>query len=281
MHASALDLGAAAFDPDSGRLVRLGALELEGPVLDVWRAPTENDRGQGPRNTTAATWKAVGLDRVLHRTDSVERDGGSLVVTTRTAPAAHGIALRSVWVWAPRGDAVDLVVAVTPEGIWRDTPIGAHDVWLPRLGLRLGLPGGYRDAEWFGRGPGETYADSLAASRIGRFASSIDALQTDYPVPEENGNHVGTRWLELTGGTLPTLRVEGSPLFDFTARRWTSEQLEAARHPVDLRDSGRVWLNLDHAQQGLGSSSCGPALPLGYRVEPEATVFALTLRASS
>ena len=61
-------------DPASGRLVRLGDLELDGPVLDVARAPTENDRGQGPRNTMAATWAAVGLNRVQHRTDSVRRD---------------------------------------------------------------------------------------------------------------------------------------------------------------------------------------------------------------
>ena len=156
---------------------------------------------------------------------------------------------------------------------WRGTPIGDHDVWLPRLGLRLALPGGYARAEWFGHGPGESYVDSRAAARIGRFASTIDALQTDYPVPEENGNHTGTRWLTLDGAGLPALRVEGA--FDFTARRWTSEQLEAARHPRDLVDSGRVWLNLDHAQQGLGSASCGPALPERYRVAAEPTSFAL------
>jgi len=270
-----LALGHARFVERTGRLIRLGALDLDGPVLDVWRAPIENDRGQGPRNTMAATWKAVGLDRMLQRTDSVERAGDSVVVTGRLAPAAHGIALRSVFTWTLDGDALRLSVQVTPEGIWRGTPIGDHDVWLPRLGLRLGLPGGYSAAEWFGRGPGESYVDSQAAARVGRFASSIDALQTDYPVPEENGNHTGTRWLALDGPGLPRLRVEGAGTFDFTARRWTSEQLEAARHPRDLVDSGRVWLNLDHAQQGLGSASCGPALPERYRVAAEPVSFSL------
>jgi beta-galactosidase len=274
-----LALDPATFDRATGRLLTLGALTLDGPRLDVWRAPTENDRGQGPRNTMAATWKAVGLDRMLHRTDSVSLDDGVLTVATRVAPAAHGIALRTVYAWTVVDDALHLTVDVTPEGIWRSTPIGNHDVWLPRLGLRLGLPGGYSDASWFGRGPDETYSDSLAASRVSRFARSVDALQTDYPVPEENGNHVDTRWLELSGPALPTLRVTGDPVFDFTARRWTSEQLESARHPIDLKDSGRVWLNLDHAQQGLGSASCGPAIPARYRVEPAPTRFALTLRA--
>jgi beta-galactosidase len=268
-----VELGPAVFDGRTGRLVRLGSLPLDGPALDVWRAPVENDRGQGPRNTMAATWKAVGLDRMMHRTDSVDRSGDTVVVSTRTAPAAHGIALRTVFTWTLTGDGVELQVDVTPEGIWRATPIGNHDVWLPRLGLRLALPGSLDRAEWFGRGPGETYSDSLAASRVGRFSSTVDALQTDYPVPEENGNHVGTRWLRVTGPGTPGLAVGGLPHFDFTLRRWTSEHLESARHPHDLRDSGRVWLNVDHAQQGLGSAACGPAIPDRYRVEPEPTRF--------
>jgi beta-galactosidase len=280
-----LTLGPASFDARTGRLRSLGALDLDGPILDIMRAPTENDRGQGPRNTAAASWKLTGLDRFLHRTDAVEhvedlRGGTGLRVHGRSAPAAHGLGLRWTFDWTMLGDALELSVTVVPEGVWEHTPIGDHLLTLPRLGLRLGLPSAYRRATWFGRGPGESYVDSLAAARIGRFTSTIDAMQTDYPVPEENGNHVGTRWLELAGEEVPTLRAEQlDPAgFDFTARRWTSEALEEARHPQDLRDSGRVWLNLDHAQQGLGSSSCGPALPERYRVPVTETTFGVRLR---
>jgi len=275
-----ITLGDASFDARTGRLRTLGDLHLDGPVLDIMRAPTENDRGQGPRNTAAASWKLTGLDRFLHRTDAVELLDERLRVSGRSAPAAHGLGLRWTFDWTRVDDAVELAVTVVPEGVWEHTPIGDHVLTLPRLGLRLGLPGTYRDATWFGRGPGESYVDSLAAARIGRFSSSVDGLQTDYPVPEENGNHVGTRWVELRGDELPVLRAEqvSADGFDFTARRWTSEALEEARHPQDLRDSGRVWLNLDHGQQGLGSSSCGPALPERYRVPVQETRFGVRLR---
>jgi len=274
-----LSVGPAELDPASGRLVRLGDLELDGPVLDVARAPTENDRGQGPRNTMAATWAAVGLNRVQHRTDSVRRDeGGTVVVTGRSGPAAQRFGLRWTMTYTDLGGGLGLEVSVTPEGPWDETPHGAYRLTLPRLGLRFGLPGGYRSVEWFGRGPGESYVDFTAAALVGRYARSIDDLQTHYLVPEENGNHVETRWLRVTGDGLPTLhaRAAGS-LFDFTARRWTTEDLEKARRPTDLRDSGRVWLNLDHAQQGLGSASCGPALPERYRVPVEPTTFGIVL----
>ena len=264
-------LGPATFDATSGRLVRLGHLELDGPRLDVARAPIENDRGQGGSNDLAAVWLAVGIDRMLDRVDAVECRDDRLVVTGRLAAATHPHALVYRFEWAGDEDGVALAASVEFTGPWADTPYRHRDVVLPRLGLRLGLPGGYSSADWFGRGPGESYADSKDGSPVGRYAAAIDDLQVPYPVPQENGNHVETRWLELRGEGLPVLRVEGDPLFDFTARRWTTEDLERARHPHDLVDSGRVWLNLDRAQLGLGSASVGPALPDRYRIPREAT----------
>jgi beta-galactosidase len=266
-------LGPATFDAASGRLVRLGALDLDGPRLDVYRAPIENDRGQGGVNDLAAVWSAVGLDRMLDRTDAVEVDGERLRVAGRLAAATHPHAVEYAFEWTADGDGVVLAASVAFTGPWADTPFRHRDIVLPRLGLRLGLPGSYGTASWFGRGPGESYVDSTDAAAIGRWTAAIDELQVRYPVPQENGNHVDTRWLELTGQGVPTLRVDGDPVFDFAARRWTSEDLERARHPHDLVDSGRVWLNVDHRQLGLGSASVGPAIPERYRIPRERTTW--------
>jgi beta-galactosidase len=273
-------LGPGRFDRASGALLSLVGVEVDPPRLDIWRAPTENDNGQGALNDLVVDWRAMGLDRMLHRVDEVALESPTrLVVRGRTAPAAQTLGLRTEFVWEARSDgALGLEVTVTPEGIWSHTPVGDRTVTLPRLGLRFGLPAEYADVEWFGLGPGESYADSRAAARVGRFRASVDALQTPYVVPQENGNHVEARRLTLGGSGVPALRIEGSPLFDFTARRWTSEDLDRAHHPHELRDSGRVWLNLDHAQQGLGSASCGPALPARYRLEPLPTTFGFTFR---
>ncbi|WP_432511821.1 glycoside hydrolase family 2 TIM barrel-domain containing protein [Kineococcus sp. SYSU DK001] len=272
----------AGFD-EHGALRRVFGIAVDGPRPDLWRAPTENDRGQGSRNTDAASWAAVGLDRLRHRVLDVVRGPRELLVTGRSAPAAQALAL--VWSlrWTLDADGLDLEFRAGFTGPWDDTPHGHHAVSPPRLGLRLGLPGGYRAVEWFGRGPGESYADSTTAALVGRYVADVDALQTPYPVPQENGNHVGTRSLVLTGPGLPTLHVDAldaGATFDFTARRWTSEDLERARHPQDLRDGGRVWLNLDVAQRGLGSASCGPALPERHRVPTVPAGLRLRLTAS-
>jgi beta-galactosidase len=159
------------------------------------------------------------------------------------------VGLRTVYRWTSDGTRLRLTVSVAPEGRW--------ELPLPRLGVRLGLPGSADRVTWLGGGPGEGYPDTKEASLNGRWESTVDAMQTPYVRPQENGARPDVRWAEIGG-----LRIEGDPAFWFTARRWTTEQLDAADHLPDLRPGETVWVNLDHGQQGIGSQSCGPgALP--------------------
>ncbi|WP_084695616.1 glycoside hydrolase family 2 TIM barrel-domain containing protein [Microbacterium trichothecenolyticum] len=277
--AGGIRLGSATFDATTGRLVRLGDLDLDGPVLDLYRAPTENDHGQGEINNIAGVWRKTMLHRLLHRVDEIDVVDGRLRASGRTAPRTHPHGVAWTMTWTPDGDGVVLDVDADFVGPWTDTPYMHRDILVPRLGLLFGLPGAAERVTWFGRGPGETYVDSFEASRIGRYSRSIDDLQVPYPVPQENGNHVQTRWLEVAAPGIPTLRVEGRPEFDFTARRWTSHDLDRAVKLHDLVDSGRVWLNIDHAQQGVGSASVGPALPEKYRIPRERTSWSVRLEA--
>ncbi len=265
-----LRLGPAAFSPVTGRLTRIGAVELEGPRLDLWRAPTDNDRGGGHSSNERA-WRTAGLHRVQHRVAAVEVGTHSVTVRTRVAPPAWGFGLLASYRWTATGDRLRLQVDVEPDGEWPCT--------VPRLGLRLALPGALDAVSWFGCGPGEAYADSRQAVRVGRFSSTVDGLQTPYVFPQENGNRADARWLELTDG-VRRVRVEGEPTFDFTARRWTSEDLDAAAHTGELRARDRVYVNLDVAQHGLGTASCGPPVLPRYRLHAGKASFALTFTVS-
>ena len=103
---------------------------------------------------------------------------------------------------------------------------------------------------------------------VGRWRSTVDGLQTPYVRPQENGARADVRWVELGG-----LRIEGDPEFWFTARRWTTEQLDAARHRTDLTAGDTVWVNLDHGQHGIGSQSCGPGPLPQYFLKAEPAEF--------
>jgi beta-galactosidase len=144
-------------------------------------------------------------------------------------------------------------------------------------GLRMGVPAGLDRVAWFGRGPGEAYADTGRAARVGRFAATVEQLQTPYLRPQENGNRRHVRWATLRDGERVALRLEGEPTFDLTVRPWTSEQLDQAEHPTDLAAGDRLWVNLDLAQQGIGSASCGPGVLPAYRLDPAPATYAVRL----
>ncbi|HJU01792.1 MAG TPA: glycoside hydrolase family 2 TIM barrel-domain containing protein [Actinomycetes bacterium] len=267
-----LRLGSGEFDPSTGWLVRLGDLRLEGPRLDLWRAPTDNDEGYHGDESWAPVWRRVGLDRVQHRIDDVAVEGDRLVVRARVAPAATDLGVVAVYRWSAVPGGLRLEVETTPEGEW-PCP-------LPRVGVRMAVPAGLDRVEWFGRGPGEAYADTGRAARVGRFTAAVAELQTPYLRPQENGNRRDVRWAALGDGQGTTLRLEGEPTFDLTVRPWTSEQLDQARHPTDLVPDDRLWVNLDHAQQGIGSASCGPGVLPAYRLDPAPVRFAVRLLAT-
>ncbi|MFJ3771698.1 glycoside hydrolase family 2 TIM barrel-domain containing protein [Streptomyces sp. NPDC090075] len=247
-------LGPAVFDARSGALRSIGAVDVTGLRLDVWRATTDNDDGAAWQSDIryAALWRKFGLHRMRHRLDAVELDGDALTVRSRVAPAAWEFGLPTVYRWTTDGDRLRLTVTVTPDGDWT--------VPLPRLGIRFGLPAADR-VRWFGGGPEEAYPDTRSASLLARWESTVDDLQTPYVRPQENGARADVRWAEIGG-----LRIEGDPEFWFTARRWTTEQLDAAAHRTDLTPSGTVWVNLDHGLHGIGSQSCGPGVLPQYQL---------------
>ncbi len=262
-----ITLGPATFDARTGAVNTIGGVLVEGLKLDVWRATTDNDDGAEWQTDTryGALWRNLGLHRVHHRLEAVEVGEDALTVRTRVAPAAREVGLSTVYRWTSDGDRLRLTVSVGPEGDWK--------LPLPRLGIRFQLAEADR-VKWFGGGPGEAYPDTKRASMLDRWESSVDELQTPYVRPQENGARADVRWVELGG-----LRIEGDPEFWFTARRWTTEQLDAATHLTDLTPGETVWVNLDHGQHGIGSQSCGPGPLPQYHLRAEPTEFSFVFSA--
>ncbi|MFI5681380.1 glycoside hydrolase family 2 TIM barrel-domain containing protein [Streptomyces cellulosae] len=263
-----ITLGPATFDARTGAVNTIAGVLVEGLKLDVWRATTDNDDGAEWQTDTryGALWRNLGLHRMHHRLETVEVGEDALTVRTRVAPAAREVGLSTVYRWTSDGDRLRLTVSVGPEGDWK--------LPLPRLGIRFQLAEADR-VKWFGGGPGEAYPDTKRASMLDRWESSVDELQTPYVRPQENGARADVRWVELGG-----LRIEGDPEFWFTARRWTTEQLDAATHLTDLTPGETVWVNLDHGQHGIGSQSCGPGPLPQYHLRAESAEFSFVFSAN-
>ncbi|GAB7192354.1 glycoside hydrolase family 2 TIM barrel-domain containing protein [Kineococcus sp. NUM-3379] len=270
-------LGPGTFDARTGDLLDLGGVAVGAPRLDVWRAPTDNDAGHHGE-PVAAAWRAFGLHRLRHRTLAVEQRDSRLLVRSRVAPAGTDAGFDVTWGWSSLGArSLALHLAVDPYG---DVP-----ALLPLVGLRLSLPRELSHVRWFGRGPGECYPDTGAATLVGRFRSDVDAMQTPYVLPQENGRRADVRSAEITDATGRGVRVEAHPGvraagggFGLTVRRWTSEALDAARHTAELADSGAVRVTLDAGQHGIGSGSCGPATLPQHHLRAAPVRLSLVLR---
>ncbi|WP_372632703.1 glycoside hydrolase family 2 TIM barrel-domain containing protein [Cohnella sp.] len=245
------------------------ALTLGGPRLNFWRAPIDNDM------YVVADWRKAHLDRLTERVDRFrwERLGASAIRarwTSRIAPPVHDWGFRCETTYTVTGSGL---VVVDVLGM----PEGKPPAMLPKIGLQLELPGDAKHVEWYGRGPGESYSDSKQAGKFGVYEMTVDELFTPYVYPQENGNRTDVRWVSATDGAGIGLLAAGAPTLEFSARRYTDRDLEAAKHESDLAPREFITLNLDYRQNGLGSNSCGPAQLPPYAVGSEEFRFRILL----
>ncbi|MFF0342380.1 glycoside hydrolase family 2 TIM barrel-domain containing protein [Kribbella sp. NPDC004875] len=263
-------LGAGRFCRRTGRLIGLSGWEVEHVPLELWRAPTQHDARTWDATTLdrKSRWANAGLDRLRYRTVAVERSDDELTVVTMVGAAATDARVLTTYHWTTDGDSLTADVDVEPLGEWL--------VPWARLGVTFGVPAGFRELTWFGRGPGQAYPDSRSAARIGRYTSTIDDLQIPYLYPQENGARGDVRWAELSG-TAGKLRLTGDPSFALTVRRWTIADLAAAEHPADLVASDRVWITLDALQHGLGSPTSGAPILPPHDLQPRKHRFRFSL----
>ena len=241
----------------------------KAPRLHFWRAPIDNDN-------LAKEWRDAGLHWLQHRTDSVEFEElkGKAVrikVAARIAPPVNNRAFVCDYTYTVYGNG-DIIIEThgVPSGQWPKT--------LPRIGLQMTLPREFDRIIWYGRGPGESYADSKHANRFGMYTRQVDELYTAYMRPQENGNRTDVSWLALTSRRGVGLLGQGDPTLNFSAHWFAPEDIEKARHPHELIGRDELFLHLDYRQNGLGSASCGPGPLEQYLLKPEEFRFTVRLK---
>jgi len=224
---------------------------LAGPVNEiVHRAPTDNDRLLGNPASYHKDWIACGLippQRHLEKISPSLLDDGSRIITVESSlgDTEHSIFSSIRWTVFPNGVLNLEQNLIVPSTICS----------LARIGVLFPLSAGWKSVEWFGRGPWENYPDRQESALIGRWSSPITEMLEQYLVPGECGGRGDTKTMDLLGCNGIRLRVEGSPLFRFSALPVSPDDLAQARHNWELAPRAETFLTLEGWHMGLGGDT--------------------------
>lgn len=233
-----------------------------GPRANFWRAPTDNDLGNGMHNW-AKLWKDASSESPA--TISVEQDdtGARVIESVRVLPGDAGSVRMSFGVAAD--GALDVSVEYEP-GAGEDLPP------MPRFGTRLSVPESLTRMQWLGRGPHETYADRKLSGRIGMHTLDVNDAFHRYSRPQETGNRTDVRSMTLLDETGAGLRFESELPMSVSAWPFAPDELEyvpssrgeesasglvpiPSKHGAAIEVGGPLTVNIDHSQMGVGGDT--------------------------
>jgi len=234
-----------------------------GPVLQIFRATTDNDRGFG--KWLARDWKDAALSNMVRHVDSFivtqPKPDEVRIVTAATSTATNGVFVHYA-TWTIHSDGT----------LDMDNHFDCSSTLatLPRVGLVMRLNSECTNFCWYGRGPWENYSDRKESADMGVWKSTVDTQYIPYVRPQETGNKEDVRWLTLSDTTQSGLKVvaEENPMAA-SAIHFTALDLAGARHNYELKPRPEVILSLDAKQCGLGNGSCGPGVLVKYAVPPQ------------
>ena len=225
-----------------------------------WRAPTDNDYGNGMPSRCQAF-------KTSSREFNVKADfEGESIVAEYTLASGNIFTVRYALL-----EGGVLSVSADFKGVKSDKPVD-----VPRIGFRMRLPASADLFTYYGRGPEENYSDRFSGTLVGKYSSSAAKEYVPYVRPQECGHHTDCEYLAIGGMAIRSER------FEFNALRCSVEDLdseEAVRHdyqwenkdPLSKNDPAKaknrlrrqthindyaqrdfVEVCVDHAQSGIG-----------------------------
>ncbi|WP_345947971.1 glycoside hydrolase family 2 TIM barrel-domain containing protein [Mucilaginibacter sp. PAMB04274] len=249
------------FDITAGRMNTFassgGQALRQFPEPYFWRAPTDNDFGNGMPEKLGI-WRNAHAARTVKSVVVGEQNTTGLNIAVNYL--LDGIDVPYTVNYHVNNDgSVKITAAIDMTG--RNLPE------LPRFGMRMPVRGGYNHLSYYGRGPWENYSDRNTAAFIGRYNDLVEnQFYRGYIRPQESGYKTDVRWLTLLDAEGKGLKVEGAQPLCFSAMNIATEALDPGlskkqQHPTDLRYSNNVFLQIDLAQRGVGGDDSWGALP--------------------
>lgn len=216
--------------------------------VNLWRAPTDNDRG----------WNMPSVCAVWKKATETQTMPEGVTSNLKVSKVADGKTL------------VDFTLTVAATNL---API-------PRVGVTFTIPKDFTKVTWTGRGPHENYADRKVSADFGTHSATVglvsglagadgtihypaDRLNTDnYVEPGEQGYRTDCESVAFSNAAGKTIRVTAlNRTFGFNAWPYSQTTLEKAKHQWDLSVADEITVNVDAVQMGVGGDDSWGARP--------------------
>lgn len=284
---------AVAFDKKAGVMTsfKKGDAELlkSGPVPNFWRAPTDNDFGNG-LHRRSRVWRTAGETRKVANVAVAQKAKNSAEVVFKfdlVNDSNQVIAVyQSVYTVLGSGDVlVDNSFKMTKE----DLPE------IVRMGMNLEMPRKYDQFTYLGRGPQENYWDRKTGAFVGLYKQTVADQYWKYVRPQENGNKTDVRWVAVTDTDGNGLLFAGLPLLEVSAHHNVLADFESVvrsfdnqrdqtpainRHANDVKPRDLTSVNIDYKQMGVGGDdSWGAWTHDEYRLREKEYKYSFRMKA--
>ena len=236
-----------------------------GFLPNFWRGPTDNDFGNR-LNVRAEAWKERTMHPVMTEAECSVEEGAYALLSVTYEPGFHveyrllpdgalNVAFRLDEQELP---ALEIPRVLDGPGMvhnpnqspqereqemrqWaefqRRSEQMARSRWmnslsLPvRVGVRLRLPAGFHNVEYFGRGEVDNYWDRKVGAPLGRYSTTAEEMGFPYVRPQETGHRTDVRWVALTDNSGRGLVVVADGTLEFNALRNSVEDYDSAESP--------------------------------------------------
>jgi len=232
------------------------SLIQESPVVNFWRAPTDNDKGSNMIKRLGI-WREAGQNIKL--TDIQVEQPSSYKALVKVDYSIDVIASAQTVSYEVLGNGKIMVTSQVRLGK-ADLPD------LPRFGMRMEMPVEFDNLKFFGRGPHENYCDRNRSAFIGCYESKVEDQYVPYVRPQENGYKTDVRWFELRNNNGWGLKISGLPTLGFSALHNPIEDFdqkthEELKHRNDIVKKDGVFINFDLKQMGVAGDNSWGATP--------------------
>ncbi len=242
---------------------------LEPIKPNFWRAPTDNDLGNGLPER-AQFWSVATSELKLKGLSADVVDGKMNISTSHDYSSFQQVVKYEI---DQAGN-----IAITTH-IRADTTLPE----MPRIGYRMTFAKSFDQVRWYGRGPEENYWDRKTATFVGQYQSPVEELPTPYLRPQENGSRSDIRWVDLSNGQELDIRFQGDTLMNFSAFPFRYSELshhgkDYNKHGSEIEPGDLTTFHFDYLQMGVGGDNTwGARTHEKYTIKPGEFKYKFTI----